>query len=420
MVLWKQNGVIQPSWPLWDMEPADAAAYFGKVLRNSPGGTRLARSQALTTYVLFLELRHNVELHRMTGRVIECPIDEMNRPRRAKDAQLRTPPTEPEVGAPVFVPMFHNPLRNRCGCWRWSGRTGWGNTGGNAASGVLYLGVPLDMTGLTNQSLMLHGMEVVFVPAAMLFLGALALVGIHTLVLWQLARSEEDSEGTSSSVNAFLAYAFVLVGVLLIARTLIGIFIQGPDVSVVIGATPLALAFGPVAVAYGVWIRDQQRESPLLPQHLARNGVLCALALTVAGLFWASTQLAWAYGTGRGEEDAADLRDRARGRGRGRGRHQGPPGGPAHGGDRPASRRGRGERGGLPPPLPGLPAAAGLRRAGVPGHAGLGTRPGPDGRPAVRQGHPRAVDAPALNARPRARTSDQHHGWFNCASGEAC
>ncbi|WP_234342705.1 hypothetical protein [Streptomyces sp. NRRL B-3648] len=35
--------------PLWEMEPADADAYLGKVLRNSPSGTRLARSQALTT-----------------------------------------------------------------------------------------------------------------------------------------------------------------------------------------------------------------------------------------------------------------------------------------------------------------------------------------------------------------------------------
>ncbi|MET8181678.1 site-specific integrase [Streptomyces sp. NPDC005336] len=34
----------------------------------------------------------------MTGRVVECPIDEMNRPRGSKDAQLRIPPTEPEVG----------------------------------------------------------------------------------------------------------------------------------------------------------------------------------------------------------------------------------------------------------------------------------------------------------------------------------
>lgn len=32
------------------MEPADADVYFGKVLRNSPSGTRLARSQALSTY----------------------------------------------------------------------------------------------------------------------------------------------------------------------------------------------------------------------------------------------------------------------------------------------------------------------------------------------------------------------------------
>ncbi|MFI9332123.1 hypothetical protein ACIGZJ_31840 [Kitasatospora sp. NPDC052868] len=42
------------------MEPADADAYFGRVLRGSPSGTRLARSQALSTYFLFLEPRHKV------------------------------------------------------------------------------------------------------------------------------------------------------------------------------------------------------------------------------------------------------------------------------------------------------------------------------------------------------------------------
>ena len=83
--------------PLWDMEPADADAYFGRALRGAPSGTRLARSQALTTYFAFLELRHKVEIHRMTGRVVDCPIDEMNRPRGAKDAQLRIPPSAPEV-----------------------------------------------------------------------------------------------------------------------------------------------------------------------------------------------------------------------------------------------------------------------------------------------------------------------------------
>ncbi|MFF2412694.1 hypothetical protein [Streptomyces sp. NPDC058092] len=49
------------------MEPADADAYFGKVLRQSPSGTRLARSQALTTYFMFLELRHKVEMLSASG-----------------------------------------------------------------------------------------------------------------------------------------------------------------------------------------------------------------------------------------------------------------------------------------------------------------------------------------------------------------
>ncbi|MGW2465293.1 hypothetical protein ACWC2M_40940 [Streptomyces sp. NPDC001761] len=54
------------SWfgrPLWKMEPPDADTYFGKVLRASPSGTRLGRSQALTTYFLFL-----AQPHRRVGR----------------------------------------------------------------------------------------------------------------------------------------------------------------------------------------------------------------------------------------------------------------------------------------------------------------------------------------------------------------
>jgi site-specific recombinase XerD len=88
------------SWfgrPLWEMRPADADAYFGQVLRRASSGTRLARAQALTTYVAFVELRHKVELHAMTGLVVACPLDEMNRPRGRKDARLRIPPSEAEV-----------------------------------------------------------------------------------------------------------------------------------------------------------------------------------------------------------------------------------------------------------------------------------------------------------------------------------
>ena len=53
--------------PLWEIEPPDADAYFGKVLRGSANGTRLARAQALKTYFLFLELRHKVEILNLAG-----------------------------------------------------------------------------------------------------------------------------------------------------------------------------------------------------------------------------------------------------------------------------------------------------------------------------------------------------------------
>jgi site-specific recombinase XerD len=82
---------------LWEMAPTDADAYFGRVLRGSPSGTRLARSQALRTYFAFLELRYQVELHALTGLVVACPIDELNRPRGAKDAKLRIPPRVEEM-----------------------------------------------------------------------------------------------------------------------------------------------------------------------------------------------------------------------------------------------------------------------------------------------------------------------------------
>ena len=83
--------------PLWDMEPADADAYFGKVLRDTAKGTQLSRAQALKTCFLFLELRHRAEIHQMTGRIVECPIDEMNRPRGRQQAKLRIPPTAAQV-----------------------------------------------------------------------------------------------------------------------------------------------------------------------------------------------------------------------------------------------------------------------------------------------------------------------------------
>src|SRR6201993_2229089 len=56
--------------PLREMQPADADAYFGKVLREARPSTRTGRAAALTVYFQFPELRHKIEIYDLTGRVI--------------------------------------------------------------------------------------------------------------------------------------------------------------------------------------------------------------------------------------------------------------------------------------------------------------------------------------------------------------
>lgn len=68
-----------------------------KVLRDAKSSTHTGRAAALNVYFQFLELRHKIDLHNMTGRVVECPLDEINRPRASVDPQLRIPPTADEV-----------------------------------------------------------------------------------------------------------------------------------------------------------------------------------------------------------------------------------------------------------------------------------------------------------------------------------
>ena len=80
------------------MQPADADAYFGRALRDARPSTRTGRAAALAVYFQFVELRHKAEIYNLTGRVAECPLDEMNRPRASVEPQLRVPPSEAEVG----------------------------------------------------------------------------------------------------------------------------------------------------------------------------------------------------------------------------------------------------------------------------------------------------------------------------------
>ncbi|GAA1285086.1 hypothetical protein [Saccharothrix xinjiangensis] len=83
--------------PLWEMRPTDADAYFGRELRTVAASTRTGRAGALTLYFDFLELRHRAEVYNLSGRPVECPLDEANRPSRSVEPQLRIPPTEAEI-----------------------------------------------------------------------------------------------------------------------------------------------------------------------------------------------------------------------------------------------------------------------------------------------------------------------------------
>jgi integrase/recombinase XerD len=85
--------------PLWEMEPADADEYFGVVMRGAAGNTRRGRAQVIRTYFEFLELRHRAEIHRLTGRLAQCPIDAMNRPRGGGVTKLRIPPSAQQVAS---------------------------------------------------------------------------------------------------------------------------------------------------------------------------------------------------------------------------------------------------------------------------------------------------------------------------------
>jgi len=59
------------------LQPTDADAYCGTGLREAKLSTRTGRSAALAAFFEFLELRHKVELHNLTGRVVESPLDEI-------------------------------------------------------------------------------------------------------------------------------------------------------------------------------------------------------------------------------------------------------------------------------------------------------------------------------------------------------
>jgi site-specific recombinase XerD len=85
--------------PLWEMRPADADRLFATGFRSCAPSTRSGKAATLSVFFRYLELRHKVEIYHRTGHVVECPLDEVNRPPAKPEMMIRIPPTPVEMAS---------------------------------------------------------------------------------------------------------------------------------------------------------------------------------------------------------------------------------------------------------------------------------------------------------------------------------
>lgn len=165
-----------------------------------------------------------------------------------------------------------------------------------------YFGVYLDLTDLSSRDLVLYGIEVLYLPVALLLLAALVVGAGHF-----------GATRLTGRAGLMAAGLVGLTGVLLSARAVIGLVVAHVSRDEAPGSTALALAAGPVLIAYaaglaararppGAWYAESRR--------LRRAGVAAIAGLAVTGLFWAGTSFAWRLGEGRAYDDALRLPDR--------------------------------------------------------------------------------------------------------------
>jgi site-specific recombinase XerD len=83
--------------PLWQLTPQDMDRFLGQHKRHLLHSSKARKAQGIAVFFEFLELRHKAEIHAATGYVVECPLDEINRPRGHLHQRLRIPPSAGQV-----------------------------------------------------------------------------------------------------------------------------------------------------------------------------------------------------------------------------------------------------------------------------------------------------------------------------------
>jgi hypothetical protein len=173
-------------------------------------------------------------------------------------------------------------------------------------SRFLYFGVDLDLTGLSNQQLLMYGAESTYPVAALLLLAALVVSGAH-LVVRRVLRSPRYRRLLPAAAIA------AAVGLLLVGRALIGMLRPIVAATERPGVTPLALTAGAPLIVYAGWVarrvvlRDAGGTSWWASEAAVRSERVLtwtAFGVLLIGLLWAANSFAGAYGRGRAEDES--------------------------------------------------------------------------------------------------------------------
>lgn len=160
---------------------------------------------------------------------------------------------------------------------------------------LAYYGIQLGLADLTTFDLVLYGTEVMYVPAVLLLLIVVAALSVHAVISRFTGRPHQRM------LTAFIAATLAVSGVIVTARAVIGIVVPNVSKTEATGVTPLALAAGPLLLAYAG--RMAGFPSPGTPRKVTA-GVIAAL--TVISLFWAANRFAFALGLSRSYDEISD------------------------------------------------------------------------------------------------------------------
>ncbi|MGH2770894.1 MAG: hypothetical protein ACRDJF_10305 [Actinomycetota bacterium] len=169
-----------------------------------------------------------------------------------------------------------------------------------------YFGIDPSMLGYSAQEYIFRSIDVVFLPLGAFLIAGLLLLWAHSrIACWMRSgrRLRLLTRGAIPSIQLGGLLLFV-VGALGITRR----YVFGIDLLV----TPLSLALGIAALAYGTYLRRRLRPSgsPVEPSWLSSVNLVAVTILVLLSLFWTMGDWAQALGRAKAHAFAEELASR--------------------------------------------------------------------------------------------------------------